>query len=464
MRFKNVVDTLTRMKTKTRIRVRSQDSKVYRILSLGQRGVGKTVFLAGAYLDMRESVDEIRVESLDSITEQNIVNLLGLIQETGDYPPPSVKVDCFNFGLQMSVGKQKPVSYNFLWNDVPGEICQPDNEEFQKQVFESHGCCVFFDANALVTHPGYAQSTKLTVKQLLAVASLTAKNGVFYPISLVFTKVDLLGAPPGNILRIEERSEFITKPLDDTGVRYRTFYSAVQLVERDGKMRVSSRGAAGAALFWLTQELASYNQRQEAKHLEAQLHSLSFPSLRTYAAPARNPIASRLMKPKIAIGAGMAAVVVIATAFGWTAYENQVARSPVTLTARSIAHYREILKEQPNDVDALINLSNLLLQIREYNEALDVTKRLVASRPEQLDFKINLARLYVATDRPQAANLVYDNILKVDGDNIAALKEKAILVSQTDKQEAQKLTRKAIQYASPADKPELMQMLEALRQ
>lgn len=411
---------------------------------------------------MRKSVDEIKVESLDSVTEQNVDRLLGLIRETGNYPPPSVKIASFNFGLQMSLSKHKSVSYNFAWNDVPGEICQPDNEEFQKQVFESHGCCVFIDAHALVTRSDYAQSAEPIVKQLLAVASLTAKNGMFYPVSLVFTKCDLLGPPPGNILRIEERIKFITKPLDNTGVVYKTFYSAVQIIETDGKTQVLSRGAAGAALFWLTQELVGYSQGRGAKRLEAQLHSLSFPSLRTYAASARDPIVARLMNPKIAIGIGVAAAVAISMAFGLAVYENQVARSPVTLTARSIAHYREVLKEQPNDVDALINLSNLLLQVGEYNEALDITKRLVVSHPEQLDFKMNLARLYVATNQPQEANLIYDNILKADADNIAALKEKAIIVSQTDKEEARKLTRKAMQHASPADRRELTQMLEAL--
>ncbi|MDZ4877816.1 MAG: hypothetical protein CLLPBCKN_007251 [Chroococcidiopsis cubana SAG 39.79] len=439
----------------------TKKTNCYRILSLGQRGVGKTVFLAGAYLDLRDSVEEIKVDSLDSVTEQNVLKLLGHIRETGDYPPPSVKISNFNFALKMSVNQRKKVLYNFSWSDVPGEICEPDNEHFQELVLNSHGCCAFFDALALVTESNYTDRVRSIMKQLLAIASLTAKNGIFYPISLVFTKCDLLGTPPTNILRLEQHLGAITDPLDTTGVIYKTFYSAVQIVKQDEHSRVVSRGGAGAAVYWLTQELLNISQRGETRRLASQLHSLSFPSLRTYAA-SNTMLKAKLINSKIFALVGLLAFVSLASWFGITWYERQVANSPDTLTARSIEQYRGILRAQPENTDALINLANLLIQQAEYSGAIELMQRLVKIQPQEIEWQMNLARLYAVTQQPKEAQKIYDSILNRDGNNVDALQEKAILLASTNKAEAKELATKAMRYASPAAKPKISQLLNSL--
>ncbi|PSB48503.1 hypothetical protein C7B80_05450 [Cyanosarcina cf. burmensis CCALA 770] len=439
----------------------TKKTNCYRILSLGQRGVGKTVFLAGAYLDLRDSVEEIKVDSLDSVTEQNVLKLLGHIRETGDYPPPSVKISNFNFALKMSVNQRKKVLYNFSWSDVPGEICEPDNENFQELVFNSHGCCVFFDAFALVNQPDYVVRLNKIMQQLLAVASLTAKNGIFYPISLVFTKCDLLGVPPSDVLSLEPHLTPITDPLDTTGVIYKTFYSAVRIAKQEGDSKVVSRGGAGAAIFWLTQELLNINQRGEIRRLASQLHSLSFPSLRAYTASGSS-LKTKLINSKVFALLGLLAFVSLASWFGITWYERQVANSPDALTARSIEQYRGVLRAQPENTDALINLANLLIQKAEYSGAIELMQRLVKVQPQEIEWQMNLARLYAVTQQPKEAQKIYDSILNRDGNNVDALQEKAILLASTDKAAAKELATKAMRYASPAAKPKISQLLNSL--
>ena len=159
---------------------------------------------------------------------------------------------------------------------------------------------------------------------------------------------------------------------------------------------------------------------------------------------------------------GLLAFVSLASWFGITWYERQVANSPDALTARSIEQYRGVLRAQPENTDALINLANLLIQKAEYSGAIELMQRLVKVQPQEIEWQMNLARLYAVTQQPKEAQKIYDSILNRDGKNVAALYEKAILLASTDKAAANQLATKAMQNASAEAKPKVSQLLSSL--
>jgi hypothetical protein len=87
--------------------------------------------------------------------QEKIENILKLVVQTGQYPPPTMKVTNFNFNLKRRGLWGTQTLCHFNWWDIPGEICKMHNQDFGSMVSTSHGSCVFIDARALVYNPAY---------------------------------------------------------------------------------------------------------------------------------------------------------------------------------------------------------------------------------------------------------------------------------------------------------------------
>ncbi len=65
--------------------------KTFSLLSIGQRGVGKTVFLVGSYAELHsckpEPDQQLWFDSQNSQAQENIDSILSYIARTGQYPP-----------------------------------------------------------------------------------------------------------------------------------------------------------------------------------------------------------------------------------------------------------------------------------------------------------------------------------------------------------------------------------------
>jgi len=66
--------------------------------------VGKTVFLAGSYAELHSPTQtdgaQLWFDCQDSQAQENIEDILNYIGETGEYPPPTMKVTNFNLSLK----------------------------------------------------------------------------------------------------------------------------------------------------------------------------------------------------------------------------------------------------------------------------------------------------------------------------------------------------------------------------
>lgn len=246
--------------------------KTFNLLSIGQRGVGKTVFLAGSYIEANNQIDNPQTQEFwfdcqDMQMQQNMDHLLGYIAQTGQYPPATMKISNFNFSLKCQNLWSEKTLCHFRWSDIPGEICNiGNNRDFQRMVLTSHGCCVFINADALVHDAAYLKSLEEIMRQVMGIASLVNQRGLKYPLALVFTKCDLLQLGPISQLQIEQSLQPLITVLDNVKANYKRFYSAIPIVSYQGASTLKAKGAA-APLLWLTSELRKINNLQLHKDL-----------------------------------------------------------------------------------------------------------------------------------------------------------------------------------------------------
>lgn len=410
----------------------NQPKKVneFRILSLGNRGVGKTVFLVGAYVHLLNNLEQITIETHD-LPNQNIQKVFKYIKETGKYPPATATVSNFNFNLIKTSKRQNKLLYNFSFIDIPGELAESTSEDtqstlrLQELIINSHACCAFFDAYALVKNEDYLWKVSSIINQLSTIASIAASNEFAYPIAIVFTKCDLLGRPL-NILTVEQRAEQIIEQLNAVRATYKKFYSAVQIIKHDSEVKISSsetgQSSGGAAILWLLQVLSEAHSESNL-NLKSHLDALTSPSLIEYITPSIN-----WKKIRRISFAASSALALLAVPIWFFSERRQETANSSTGIENSITENLAIIRSQPNNLAALINLVNLYIQAGENQKAIPVMEKLVKLEPESNEWKLNLARLYLANGQTIEAKKAYDQILKSDKNNVTALKEKAALL------------------------------------
>ncbi len=271
-------------------------SKTFNLLSIGQRGVGKTVFLAGSYTELQAinqinspQTEEFWFDCRDTQVQQNMDHLLGYIAQTGQYPPATMKISNFNFSLKRQDTWSEKTLCHFRWWDIPGEICDiSNNRDFQRMVLTSHGCCVFIDADALVHERAYLKSLEEMMRQVMGIASLVYQRGLKYPLALIFTKCDLIQLGPISQLQIEQSVQPLITVLDSVQANYKRFYSAIPIVSSEGVSTIKAKGAA-APLLWVTLELKRINNVQLQKDLGSGLMQNSPESIGKASAVKKTP-------------------------------------------------------------------------------------------------------------------------------------------------------------------------------
>jgi len=234
-------------------------AKTFRLLSIGQRGVGKTVFLAGSYAELHsyrktQQFNQLWFECQDAHVQEDIEKITNYIVQTGEYPPLTIKVTTFNFSLKHRRLWGAQTLSRFCWWDVPGEICSIDNPEFQSIIHTSHGCCFFIDAYALMHNKNYLWTLNDIIEQVVAIANLVYANQLQYAFALILTKCDLLDS--GSFGRqLEESLKPLTTRLEAVQANYQTFYSLIPIVNIKGVPTLKPQGAANP-LLWLVWELS----------------------------------------------------------------------------------------------------------------------------------------------------------------------------------------------------------------
>jgi hypothetical protein len=251
-----------------------KDIPTFNLLSLGERGVGKTVFLAGSYAEFSSQISQDiswLLECQDSRDRENLESILNYITKTGEYPPPTMKIAAFDFSLKHRDRKGTRTVCHFRWWDIPGEYCDFQQPEFQEMVLNSHSCCIFIDAYRLLGDSNYLNGIESLINQVMAIANLVDFDTFPYSFALILTKCDRL--EPGLIsrLQIEEKLYILIASLEAASAKYRRFYASIPILESGDRFFLQATGAAEAFL-WLASELEKTHKSHPNQTLASALN------------------------------------------------------------------------------------------------------------------------------------------------------------------------------------------------
>jgi tetratricopeptide (TPR) repeat protein len=415
----------------------------FNLLSIGHRGVGKSVFLAGTYADVRSGRQadsgDICFEGADNPTRETLETLLNHMEQTGQYPSPTLKVTDFTFRGRL---RRDRTICEFRWADIPGEICRLDHPDFEAMLLNSHGCCVFIDAAALVLDPNYQTQLETIARQMEVMASLAAHSGLRYVFALILTKCDLLPAGSTKLIEIEQKLRSLMPRLDAVRAVYRLFYSSVSIIT-SGKTSVAVARNASAPISWMLSELhqaaCTRTLSKLGKGCEAALLKTQFPRFSS------RPAA---FLPRVLAVLGVVAVG-MGVWFGGSQLQTQTGQAqsnppPAQELSREIAGYEQTLKKNPQNDQALMKLVELHQKQNQHESAVGYLERLIALQPDNLNLYFSQASLYATMNRKDKEEAAYDEVLAQQNDNVPALTNKAILRStQGDLETARTLFAKA---------------------
>jgi len=397
-------------------------ANTFTLLCIGQRGVGKTVFLAGSYLELypdnqKDDLEKPWCDCQDNQVQANIEKITSYIAQTGEYPPLTTKFTNFSFSLQHHSAWGTQTSHLGWW-DIPGESCNIEDLQFQSIMASSDACCVLIDAYALMHDSAYPEKLEDIITLVTATASLVSLNDLKYAFALVLTKCDLLKPGLPEQRQIEERLQPLIGKLNAMKANYQTFYSFIPIVQTAGAATLQPKGTA-AAFLWLAQQL-SQQRSSSAEACEI----------------AETAKQKQLILPNLLLRAqkNLLLVLTVVAAIG--------------VTGLSLWQYQKFRSEQYN-LAALNDLSTLR-QHGQFNQALPLVEKLVQQQPERLDLRLQLADLYELTGQVSKAEAAYDKVLTQQKKNLKALIGKAVLRRAQGDNKAASLLLAQAEAAAPA--------------
>lgn len=359
--------------------------KTFNLLSIGQRGVGKTVFLAGSYNELHPArttkhQHQLWFDCQDSTEREKFEKINSYVAQNRQYPPSTLKITTFNFSLKRHHLWAEKTLCHFRWWDIPGEYCTIHNSDFQKLVLSSHACCVFINADALLSTPAYRKTLEEMMKQVVTIASVVEQHGLNYPLALIFTKCDLLNAAAYDLLEIEQKVQPLLTRLTAVKAHYKRFYSAIPIVSHAGRTALEAKGAA-ASILWLGAELRKLHHQQPqfdlgteltqrfTNTLEEETAVEELFNLNSLTATSNNIFISLVV---LVIGFFGIGVFVWFTLRPLTPTTNQVEIQQ----QRLISEYEQRLQLQPNDSLTMINLATLYIKHGQSERAIPLIQKL----------------------------------------------------------------------------------------
>jgi hypothetical protein len=426
------------------------ETPTFNLLSIGQRGVGKTVFLAGSYAQffadsLTKSTPDMSMECRQEADKENLNSILDYISRTGQYPPATSKITHFNFSLKRRQrGKEQAIAH-WQWWELPGEYCNFQQPEFQEMTLNSHGCCVFINAARLVADANYEKDLEPLITQIKAIASLV--KGKVYPFALIFTQCDQIKGSSGSIyhLQIEEKLPSLISLLESYQTQFKRFYSAIPIVRDAEGFHLQPTGTS-TPFIWLVSVLSqSLPVTSLDKTLQNNAENIEF------TAPKKTPNSIALLA-----GVLLGALGLIGAAL-WGI-------NSLNTSDQVVKNYQNELSKNPQDFAALVALANRYLELGEYPQAIPILETIVQQKPQELGWQVNLARLYELTGKSAQSEAIYDRLLQTDKNYLPALLGKAELrKSQGDKESALKLLQKAEQIAPQEQKGEIRNLANSLQ-
>jgi hypothetical protein len=233
--------------------------KIYSLLSIGQRGAGKTVFLIASCIELytnqyHDNGQQLWFDCEDSEVQQTLENILRQVAQTGSYPPATMRITNFDFTVKHRHLLGTKTLCQFRWWDPPGESCQIYNPAFLMMALNADGYCTFIDAGAVVKQGESSKTLSQVFEPVKSIADVVHSNNLAHPLAIIITKCDLLLPNSSDWQILEENIQSLKIFLDKLKIKYQIFYSAIPIVSTDGISNFQTSEAA-APILWLVSQL-----------------------------------------------------------------------------------------------------------------------------------------------------------------------------------------------------------------
>jgi Double-GTPase 2 len=230
------------------------ENKIYTVLSIGQRGAGKTVFLAGCYQAFKNKHNHpnqyyISWQGEPQESAEDIEKVLSYVAKTGQYPPATLKISNFDFNLKKNSGDQPEKIAAIRWWDVPGESCQIYNLAFINMAMHADACLLFLDASSLLDEePKNNQYLNI----FKALVEIIQHNKQQFNLGIIITKCDLVISHKKLWQSLHSKVQELEKNLQETQVNYQFFYSTVLIDSQAGTLQANQ---AIDSMSWLFSQI-----------------------------------------------------------------------------------------------------------------------------------------------------------------------------------------------------------------
>ncbi|OKH26632.1 hypothetical protein NIES593_00805 [Hydrococcus rivularis NIES-593] len=235
------------------------DPKIYSLLSIGQRGVGKTVFLIGSCTELytnqyQENGQQIWFDCEEPEIQQTFESILRQTTQTGQYPSATMKITNFDFSLKLRSLWGNKTLCQFRWWDPPGESCQIYNPAFLMMVLNSDGYCAFIDAYNLVERANDPKALAQSFELVKSIAEVLHSNNLEHPLAIVLTKCDRLRLDSQDGQILDRGIQPLQAFLENLKINYQIFYSSIPIVAGDDGFDLKTSETAKPIL-WLISKL-----------------------------------------------------------------------------------------------------------------------------------------------------------------------------------------------------------------
>ncbi|MES2210011.1 MAG: cytochrome c-type biogenesis protein CcmH [Chloroflexota bacterium] len=161
--------------------------------------------------------------------------------------------------------------------------------------------------------------------------------------------------------------------------------------------------------------------------------------------------------PAIAIGGAMvlALAVPIAAAVVPRLNGQEVSGGGAARTAPSIQELEAFVRAEPRDVEALVALADALLEANRVGEAGNRYRTAIELDPDNIPALLGVGTILLGSDRPDAAQPVFDRILALSRDQPDALLYRAIALVRLDGGVSDRARRDVVRFlaVTPAGDP-----------
>ena len=127
---------------------------------------------------------------------------------------------------------------------------------------------------------------------------------------------------------------------------------------------------------------------------------------------------------------------------------------------------KEAVAKDPNNVNAWINLGNMMMDTSRFSEAADAYEKALAIDPKNVDVRVDMGTCYRNIGKPDLAVKEYRKALEVNPQHLHALKNMGIVYAYDlrDSKEAVKAFEKALAVApNDPDAERLKQEIQKLK-